>query len=168
MDAATAEGRGAEAPVFPALTLVPVNGNAPEKIRLAGGVNLVALWASWCAPCRAEMPVLQALWRKNADRGLSVVGIAIQMPDDPPGLDEVRRVLSETGAAFPNLVVDERAYDQLEALTRSMGRPGIVLPTVFVVDKQGRVRAIFSGDEVARLPAAWSAFLPHPSPNAPR
>jgi thiol-disulfide isomerase/thioredoxin len=167
MDAPTPAGRGPDAPVFPALRLVPLSGSEPETIRLAGDVNLVALWASWCAPCRAEMPVLQGLWRENAGRGLSVVGIAIQMPDDPPGLDDARRVLAETGATFPNLVVDERAYDQLEALARGLGRTGLVLPTVFVVDRQGRVRGVFSGDEAAGLPAAVRGYLAHPPPIPP-
>jgi thiol-disulfide isomerase/thioredoxin len=155
-------------PAFPALALLPVNGSVPEAVRFTGEVNLVALWASWCPPCRVEMPTLQALARKHSTGGLTVQGIAIHMPDDDPDLDQVRSVLSESGVTFPNRLVDERAYDQLEALARSLGRPGIVLPTVFVVDKQGRVLAVFSGDEVARLPAAVDGYLPLPSPTSPR
>ena len=80
----------------------------------------------------------------------------------------MRSFLSQAGMMFPNRLVDERSYDQVEALARSLGRPGLVLPTVFVVDKQGRVRAVFSGDQVARLPSALSGFLPLSSPRAAR
>ncbi len=124
----------------------------------------MALWASWCPPCRVEMPALQALSRTYSARGLTVLGIAIHMPDDDAEREQVRSFLSEAGVTFPNHLVDERAYDQLEALARSLGRPGLVLPTVFVVDKQGRVRAVFSGDQVADLPAAVSGLLPLSSP----
>ena len=90
------------------------------------------------------------------------------MPDDDSEREQVRSFLSEAGVTFPNHLVDERAYDQLEGLARSLGRPGLVLPTVFVVDKQGRVRAVFSGDQVAGLPAALSGLLPSFVARAPR
>jgi thiol-disulfide isomerase/thioredoxin len=157
-----------DAPVFPALTLLPVNKTMPEVVRLTGEVNLVALWASWCPPCRIEMPALQALSRKHAARGLAVRGIAVHMPDDDSERAQVLSFLSEAGVTFPNHLVDERAYDQLEGLARSLGRTGLVLPTVFVVDKHGRVRAVFSGDEVAGLPAALSGFFPLSSPGPAR
>jgi hypothetical protein len=90
------------------------------------------------------------------------------MPDDDSERRQVRSFLSEAKVTFPNRLVDERAYDQLEALARTLGRTGIVLPTVFVVDRQGLVRAIFSGEEVAALPAALDGFFPLLSPAAPR
>ena len=160
MDVATRAHRAGEAPTFPALRLLPLRGKVPEPVRLTGEVNLVALWASWCLPCRVEMRALQSLWSEYSARGLTVDGIAIHMPDDDPDLGQVRSVLSEAGVTFPNQLVDERAYDQLEALARGLGRAGIVLPTVFVADKEGRVVAVFSGDEVGQLPAAVSGLLP--------
>ena len=128
----------------------------------------MALWASWCPPCRVEMPALQALSRKHASRGLAVRGIAVHMPDDDSERAQVRSFLSEAGVTFPNHLVDERAYDQLEGVARTLGRTGLVLPTVFVIDKQGRVRALFSGDQVERLPAVLNGFLPVSAPSPPR
>ena len=144
---------------FPALRLMPVDKVVAEPVLLTGEVNVVALWASWCPPCRLEMPELQALSRAHSSRGLRVQGIAMHMPGDDAERKEVRRFLSEAGVTFPNHLVDERAYDQLEALARSLGRPGLVLPTVFVVDKRGRLRAVFSGSQVAHLPAALKEFF---------
>ena len=86
------------------------------------------------------------------------------MPDDDAEREQVRRFLSEAGVTFPNHLVDERAYDQLEALARGLGRPGMVLPTVFVVDKQGRVRRRLQRGR-GRAPAGGvERFLSHPSP----
>jgi thiol-disulfide isomerase/thioredoxin len=159
----------AEPPSFPALSLAPVIG--PPRagpVRLTGTVNLVALWASWCPPCRVEMPALQSLARAHAARGLKVLGISVEMPDDPSERDEARRFLADTKVTFDNRVADERAYDELDALARSLGRAGIVLPTVFVVDARGRVLAVLSGDEVARLPDALPRYLRDPQPAAAR
>jgi thiol-disulfide isomerase/thioredoxin len=148
-----------ERPAFPALTLVPVEGGSAVPLRLAPGVSVVAVWARWCPPCRLEMPVLDALARRHARRALAVVGLALQMPDDAPERDEVRRFLSAAGVKFPNLMVDERGYDELDELARAMGRPGIVLPTVFVVDAGGRVQAMLAGEEVSTLPAIVDRLL---------
>jgi thiol-disulfide isomerase/thioredoxin len=166
--AATAGDPTAAPAAFPPLTLVPVSGGAPEAIRFTGEVNLVVLWASWCPPCRVELPALQALSRRHPARDLTVLGIAVEMPDDAPERARMRSVLSESKVAFPNRVADERAYDQLDALARRLGRPGIVLPTVFLVDKGGIVRAVFGGDEVARLPETVRRYLAVPLPAAPR
>jgi predicted GH43/DUF377 family glycosyl hydrolase/thiol-disulfide isomerase/thioredoxin len=144
---------------FPSVLLVPVDGRAPEEVRFTGEVTLVALWTAWCAPCRAEMPLLQALLKEHAHRGLSVLGIAMHIPEDDAERHLVRRFLSEARITFPNRLVDERAYDQLESLLRKAGHPGLVLPTVLVIDKERGVRAVFRGGEVGELAEALPRFL---------
>lgn len=154
-----ASGHDVAGPVaFPNLVLATVDG-APEDVRLTGDVTLVALWTTWCAPCRAEMPLLQELRKKHARQGLSVLGIAIHMPEDDAERHLVRRFLSEARITFPNRLVDDPAYDQLEAMLRATGHPGLVVPTVLIVDKERRVRAVFQGREVAALAAALPRFL---------
>jgi hypothetical protein len=61
---------------------------------------------------------------------------------------------------FPTFLVDEPAYERLDALCRSAGRPGLVLPTVVLADAGGRVLAILSGKEVETLPRVLAAHLP--------
>lgn len=148
-----------EPPVFPTLTLQPVEGSSPEEVRLTGDVTLVALWAAWCGPCRVEMPLLQGLLEKHSTRGLSVLGIAVHMPEDDAERHLVRSFLSASRITFPNHLIDERGYDQLETLVRRAGHPGLVLPTVLVVDKDRRVRAMFRGNQVEALAAALPRFL---------
>ena len=68
--------------------------------------------------------------------------------------------------AFPTFLVDEPAYDRLDALCRRAGREGIVLPTVFLTDAAGRVLSVLSGGEVRTLPRVLETHLP-PPPAAP-
>jgi thiol-disulfide isomerase/thioredoxin len=147
-------------PLFPALILQPVASRRPEELRVAGEVTLIALWSTWCAPCRAEMPRLESLHQAHAAQGLSVVGIAVHMPDDDVERQEVQAYLSAAKISFPNRLMDDRAYGQLESLLRRAGRPGLVVPTILLVDKERRVRAVFSGQQVSALPAALARFLP--------
>lgn len=157
---------------FPALRLAPVDGTAPQAVPLTADVNLVALWAAWCAPCRAEMPVLQDLAKRHAGEGaLSVLGVAVHMPDDASERRLVKEFLSAAKITFPNRLMDERAYEQLESVLERAGHPGLVLPTVLVVDRAGFVRAIFRGSEAKSLAAALPRLLssrPQPDPRHER
>jgi thiol-disulfide isomerase/thioredoxin len=152
---------------FPDLVLAPVDGTAPRAVRSTAEVNLVALWATWCAPCRAEMPLLQELARKHARARLSVVGIALHMPDDEAERRLVKDFLSEAKITFPNFLVDDRAYGQLEAVLRDAGHPGLVVPTVLVTDRDGLVRAVFRGREAGLLATALPRLFA-PARSAPR
>jgi thiol-disulfide isomerase/thioredoxin len=167
-ESAPAPGHAVPAAVaFPRLVLPAVDGSPPRELSLAADVTLVALWATWCAPCRQEMPLLESLSKRHAEAGLSVHGIAVHMPDDAAERSLVRSFLAEARITFPNHLVDERAYDQLESLLRSTGHPGLVLPTVLVVDRERRVRAVFRGDQVDGLAAALPLFLRAPPSAGP-
>ncbi len=144
---------------FPRLMLARLGTGALQAVKLETEVNLVALWAAWCPPCRVDMPVIQDLVRRHASRGLSAVGIAIHIPEDLER-EAVRQFVAEARITFPIFLVDEPGYEQLEALARSLGGPGLVLPTVFVVDKQGRVLAALRGKDVDALPDALDKLLP--------
>lgn len=148
----------AGAPMFPGVAIFPMEGERAVDVQLKGKISLVVLWAAWCPPCRVEMPKLQALVTTHSGQGLSALGIAVHIPDTGER-DLVRSFLSDAKVTFTNGLITEPAYDRLEALSRSLGRPGLILPTVFVVDKERRVRAVFSGSEVDALPATLSGLL---------
>lgn len=107
---------------------------------LAGEVAVVNFWATWCAPCREEMPTLARLQEELGDEGVRVATIATGR-NDPL---EVDRFLTEVGAAdLP------RWRDPGQQLARGMGVLG--LPVTVILDREGREVARLTGD------ADWSS-----------
>lgn len=105
--------------------------NAPfsdETLR-EPGVKLVNYWASWCAPCRVEHPLLQVL----ADEGVPIYGINYK--DDPA---KALAFLQELGDPYTGLGADERGRTALD-----WGLYGV--PETYVIDGQGRVVLRFAG-----------------------
>jgi thiol-disulfide isomerase/thioredoxin len=143
---------------FPSLSLPGLDGRV-RLMTFPQPVNLVILWAAWCPSCIAELPMIDRLVATHAGRGLSAVGVAIHIPDEDER-EVVRRFVSETRLRLPILLVDEPAYDRLDSLCRDAGGPGLVLPTVFVVDDGGRVRAVLRGKAVEDLARVVEGLLP--------
>ncbi len=112
---------------LPAARLVPLAGGEPvELFDLLHGWTVVILWASYCAPCRTEMPMLERFARDHAGT-LTVIGIT-----DDPSLDKAREVAAVTGVTYP-LYQDDPA-----AVQRGLGVTN--LPATFLVEPAGRVR----------------------------
>ena len=103
---------------------------APQGLdQWRGKVVVVNFWATWCAPCREEIPLLVKLQHKYRDRGLQIVGIAIDQPD------KVRPYAAEMGMNFPILLA---AADGIE-LTRELGNKAGVLPFTVVLGRDGKI-----------------------------
>ena len=92
-----------------------------------GKVVIVNMWATWCAPCREEMPALDAYYRKHRDQGLVLVALSM---DDPKDEAKVRKVTQSY--AFPVGL-------ELDTYLKGYGRIWR-LPLTFVVDRQGILR----------------------------
>jgi thiol-disulfide isomerase/thioredoxin len=114
-----------DAPVVPTLALADLAGQGFSTDDWRGKVTLVNFWATWCPPCRAEIPELVALQAKYPD-SLQVVGVSLD--EAPP--DFVRRFAADHGVNYPIVMGTpelQRAF------------PGVfALPTSFVVDRDGR------------------------------
>jgi thiol-disulfide isomerase/thioredoxin len=107
-------------------TVRDLDGRAISSASLRGKVTLINFWATWCGPCRAEIPDLVALQQKYKDT-LQIIGIS---QDEAPG-DVVRRFAAEHKVNYPIVMMTP----ELEKLF-----PGIVaLPTSFVLDRDGRI-----------------------------
>jgi peroxiredoxin len=113
-----------EKPPAPAFLLNDSDGNVVRLDDLRGKVVLLNFWATWCPPCRLEMPSLEALHRQLGLRGLAVLAVATR--DDA---SDVRSFFNEHRLSFPAL---------LDPGAHAYGDYGIwSLPTSFVIDKQG-------------------------------
>lgn len=110
--------------VLPTFQLADTNGKSWMLTNLQGKVTLVNLWATWCAPCKQELPLLQSLYEKVKDR--SDVQVLTFNTDDNPGL--IEQFMKENKYTFP--VLPARAY--VDALV-----PSLSIPRNWIVNKEG-------------------------------
>ncbi len=109
---------------LPALDLVDLDGRAITNASLAGKVVLLNFWATWCGPCREEIPMLAALQKHYGDR-LAIVGLSI---DESPA-EDVRTFAAGLGVNYP-VVMSTRALEaEFGGIT--------AVPSTFVVDRSG-------------------------------
>ncbi len=116
----------------PALSLQTLDGQPVSLDDFRGQVVLLNNWATWCPPCKAEMPDLEAYHEAHKDEGFTVIAVNA---GDPPG--DVRAFARSYGLTFP--VWPDPNTETL----RAFGIQG--LPTSFVIDRNGMVRATWTG-----------------------
>ena len=124
---------------FPALALIdPKTGEATDfsRWRQPGHRYLVNLWATWCVPCRLEMPELEKLYPELQAAGVDLLGVSL---DTGQARAKVPRFLDRAGITYPNFTTPDSSLEQLFAGDQ------LIVPVSFVIDKQGRIDAIFSG-----------------------
>lgn len=119
------------------LNLEDLNGNDHSLAEWHGKVLLVNFWATWCPPCRAEMPLLVKLQAKYAARGLQVVGIAT----DEPSEEKVREFLRQMVVNYPILMSGNHAGD----ITSALGGNLIGLPYSLLLDRDGKLLSLHAG-----------------------
>lgn len=116
----------------PELNLRGLDGKPVSLLDYRGKVVLVNLWATWCPPCREEMPTLQEFFEKYRDQGFTLIAI-----NQEESRNIVRPFVEEFGLTFP-VWLDENYLAQREFNTMS-------LPSSYVVDRNGRVRLMWIG-----------------------
>jgi len=120
-----ARAEGTERPSVPAFDWPQLDGGRVTDGTLRGRVTLVNAWASWCAPCREEMPELVALWESLRDSGLALLAV-----NEDVHRDDARRWLEANGLRPPVAFADGNGRGVL-------GYPG--LPYTILVDRDGRI-----------------------------
>ena len=119
----------------PALVVDTLDGHAFDIAKLRGKVAIVNFWATWCPPCREEMPALDAFYKHHREQGVELIGMSADSPHDA---DEVVKVMKSF--SYPAAMVNK-------ARTNGFGAPRI-LPVTYVIDSQGVVRAILRPDKL--------------------
>ncbi|MDN5273081.1 TlpA disulfide reductase family protein [Chloroflexus sp. MS-CIW-1] len=120
--------------IAPAIVLPQLDGELVSLDAFKGQVVIVNFWASWCGPCRAEMPTLERLYQIEQTRGLTVLAVNSTFQDDQTNVAQMRRDL---GLSFPILLDYEGTVGH---------RYGVrMLPTTFIIDRQGVIRQVLFG-----------------------
>jgi len=111
----------------PNFSLKTSDGKTVELAKLKGKVVLVNFWATWCGPCRKEMPDFVDAYKQHQAKGLEIVGVSL----DQEGWDVVNPFLKKYGINFPVVIGDGKlaqAYGGIE-----------FIPTSFFIDRQGNI-----------------------------
>ena len=131
----------------PALIVPRLDGRTFDLAALHGKVVIVNFWASWCAPCRAEMPRLDAFYRRHHAQGLELLGVSV---DDPSDRATVVRVMKSF--TYPAALA-------AAAKVNDFGPPPAV-PVTWVIDPAGIVRARLVAGNAAAMESLAKAALP--------
>jgi peroxiredoxin len=143
----------AAAPDFQLVTLdgTPISGDA-----LRGKVVLVNFWATWCPPCRVEMPGFQDVYDRRRAEGFTILGVST----DAAGRAHVERYLRRHGITYPVAMASG-------GIVRDFGGAR-ALPTSFLLDRQGRIRHTVTGIFAElTLDQAVARLLAEPAEGAP-
>lgn len=124
----------AQAPASaPSMVLKDLQGGTVRLADLKGKVVLLNFWATWCPPCRAEVPDLVKWQRQYKRQGLQVIGITYP----PTHRREVQRFVRQLKVNYPVWLGSKE--------TKALFDPGETLPFSVVVDREGKVRATIEG-----------------------
>jgi peroxiredoxin len=115
----------------PGFTLTDINGKSVSLSDFRGKVVILDFWATWCPPCKQEIPDFISLQKEYGPRGLQVVGVAL----DEPG--KVQAFARQNGMNYPVLLGTQ------DLASKYGGIRGI--PTTFVIDKTGKLVNKFEG-----------------------
>lgn len=118
-----------------ASTLRDASGKAQALAEWRGKTLVVNFWASWCPPCREEMPGFSRLQRKHAANGVQFVGIALDSAEN------VKAFAKDFPADYPLLIGGETGTD----LARRLGDTRLALPYTVLLDPAGKTRMIRAG-----------------------
>lgn len=111
----------------PEFELKDVDGNLYRSASANGTVRLVDFWATWCAPCREEIPMFKDFNATYGPKGFTLVGIAM----DDEGVLKVKPFVDEMKIPYLTLIGDERVVDAFGGV--------VGFPCKFLIDREGRI-----------------------------
>jgi len=124
----------------PEFTLESLSGDQISLSDMRGKVVVLNLWASWCPPCRAEMPALQRVYQENHERGLEVLAVNITAQDN---LAAVEAFVQEFNLTFP-ILLDTSGKVGKAYIMRAF-------PTTFFIDQEGVIQRVIVGGPMSEV-----------------
>lgn len=135
--------RGVAAPLF---NTTDIFGKTQSLAEHKGEVVLVNIWATWCGPCRSEMPNLDKLYQSRKSKGFVVFGISDE------GVDVQKKFLGQIPVSYPLLTLNGEVPDMYRDIAR--------YPALFLIDRQGRLQPAPSpGQPFEKIEVAVDALL---------
>ncbi len=122
-------------PAAPDFTLLSAEGTMVSLSDYEGHVVFINFWASWCPPCRIEMPHLQELFEAHADKNFVILAVSLDDPFEP----DAPAFAAELGLTFPVLKGTAEVNEAYGSIT--------AIPTTFVIDRQGRIAETLLGEQ---------------------
>lgn len=116
----------------PAWELIDLNGKPVQSEKYKGKVIILNFWATWCPPCRAEMPDFMKLHAAYKDKGVTFLGISLDQ-----GLGPVKRYVRTEKVNYPILMGNSKMVDDYGNFS--------AIPQTFVIDAEGRINKQFMG-----------------------
>ncbi|TLU87334.1 MAG: TlpA family protein disulfide reductase [Chlorobium sp.] len=135
-------------PVAPVFSAVDLKGKVVGSAQLAGKAYIVNFFASWCPPCRAEIPDMVILQNQYGRKGFTFIGVAVNETEP-----KIRDFIARNKISYPVVMAD----DQLVSAFNRYVEGGIhAIPTSFVVNSSGKMTQVITG---ARSKADFEAFI---------
>ncbi len=119
--------------IAPDFTLNDLDGNSFSLSETKGKVVVLDFWATWCPPCRKEIPDFVLLYKQYGKDGLMIVGVAL----DRGGAKAVRSFVEQNDVNYPIVLGNQRVSNLYGGISG--------IPTSFIIDRQGRIANKFVG-----------------------
>jgi len=136
--------KGASQQLSPAIVQSEIKMLAGRTIKLEdlkGKVVLINLWATWCGPCRAEMPELIKMQEEYKEKGFEIVGLDVGGQDgEPESEEEIKLFAEEMRLNYELGWADEKLYDEFLKLSKFEG-----IPQSFLINREGELTEVFLG-----------------------
>ena len=128
----------------PSFALTDLSGVKVSLASLSGKVVLLNFWATWCGPCRTEMPGMERVWQRYHDHGLAIVAVSV----DEGGEERINKFVRRLNLSYPILLDPDSEIAELYGVSG--------LPASYLIDSEGRLVGRLEGSRVWDSPEGIS------------